>query len=68
METFPDDHPGYSTITRMLRLQNFSNDISKHPVSHTCFNIFDLPAYPDKETMRAKVELALEHTEGFGLI
>ena len=45
-----------------------TNDISKLPVSHTCFNIFALPAYPDKETMRTKVELALEHTEGFGLI
>lgn len=43
-------------------------DPSKLPVSHTCFNIFQLPEYPNKETLKKRVLTALEHTEGFGLI
>jgi ubiquitin-protein ligase E3 A len=48
------------TIQRM-------GDPSKLPSSHTCFFIFGLPDYRDREVMRQKVELALTETEGFGL-
>ena len=39
------------------------------PVSHTCFNILDLPAvYKSKDQLRERLLLALEHLEGFGLV
>ena len=50
-----------------LTFQKTAN-IDMLPVSHTCFNMFSLPAYPTKEMLRSKVLLAIEHTEGFGLV
>ena len=38
------------------------------PVAHTCFNLLDLPLYPDKETLRRKLLIAIEQTEGFALV
>uniref|UniRef100_A0A8C7B7F9 HECT and RLD domain containing E3 ubiquitin protein ligase 4 n=1 Tax=Neovison vison TaxID=452646 RepID=A0A8C7B7F9_NEOVI len=38
------------------------------PVSHTCFNLLDLPKYKDKETLRSKLIQAIDHNEGFSLI
>lgn len=38
------------------------------PVSHTCFNLLDLPKYTDKETLRSKLIQAIDHNEGFSLI
>ncbi|XP_038599484.1 probable E3 ubiquitin-protein ligase HERC4 isoform X2 [Tachyglossus aculeatus] len=38
------------------------------PVSHTCFNLLDLPKYTDKETLRCKLNQAIDHNEGFSLI
>jgi E3 ubiquitin-protein ligase HERC4 len=37
------------------------------PVAHTCFNLLDLPKYTEKETLRAKLLLAIQHSEGFGI-
>jgi hypothetical protein len=37
------------------------------PISHTCFNIFSLPEYPDKATMELKIKTAIQFTEGFGM-
>uniref|UniRef100_A0A2K6RKB5 HECT and RLD domain containing E3 ubiquitin protein ligase 4 n=1 Tax=Rhinopithecus roxellana TaxID=61622 RepID=A0A2K6RKB5_RHIRO len=37
------------------------------PVSHTCFNLLDLPKYTDKETLRSKLIQAIDHNEGFSL-
>ncbi|EAY17461.1 ubiquitin ligase, putative [Trichomonas vaginalis G3] len=45
-----------------------TNDIQMLPVSHTCFNMFSLPAYKTKEVLSQKVLLAIEHSEGFGLV
>ena len=50
-----------------LTIQKTSN-IDMLPVSHTCFNMFSLPAYPTKAMLISKVLLAIEHTEGFGLV
>lgn len=36
------------------------------PRSHTCFNRLDLPPYRSFETLRDKLTLAIEETEGFG--
>ena len=42
-------------------------DINALPQAHTCFNQLDLPAYPDEQTMREKLLLAItEGSEGFG--
>ncbi|CAC5368389.1 HERC4 [Mytilus coruscus] len=38
------------------------------PVAHTCFNILDLPTYEDKQTLKDKLILAIEHTQGFGIV
>ncbi|XP_054516131.2 probable E3 ubiquitin-protein ligase HERC4 isoform X29 [Pan troglodytes] len=38
------------------------------PVSHTCFNLLDLPKYKEKETLRSKLIQAIDHNEGFSLI
>jgi hypothetical protein len=43
------------------------SDKSKLPLSHTCFNRIDLPAYTSKEDLFKKVTIAVEETEGFGL-
>ncbi|KAK8891548.1 Ubiquitin-protein ligase E3A [Tritrichomonas musculus] len=50
-----------------LKIQRI-NDSSKLPVAHTCMNIFALPIYESKEEMKKKVLIAIENTEGFGLI
>ena len=50
-----------------LKVQRI-NDPTKLPVAHTCMNIFALPAYKSKEEMKKKVLIAIENTEGFGLI
>ena len=42
-------------------------DPTKLPVAHTCFNIFDLPDYPDKETMKKMLLISLQYAEGFGI-
>lgn len=36
------------------------------PRSHTCFNRLDLPPYRNYETLKEKLLLAIEETEGFG--
>lgn len=38
------------------------------PVAHTCFNILDLPKYNSKEKLHEKLVLAINQTEGFGLV
>uniref|UniRef100_A0A674IPB3 HECT and RLD domain containing E3 ubiquitin protein ligase 4 n=1 Tax=Terrapene triunguis TaxID=2587831 RepID=A0A674IPB3_9SAUR len=38
------------------------------PVSHTCFNLLDLPKYTDKETLKSKLIQAIDHNEGFSLV
>ncbi|KAF7247412.1 putative E3 ubiquitin-protein ligase HERC4 [Varanus komodoensis] len=38
------------------------------PVSHTCFNLLDLPKYTDKEVLKAKLIQAIDHCEGFNLV
>ena len=38
------------------------------PTAHTCFNHLLLPAYRDKEALRARLLLAIENAEGFGLM
>ncbi|KAH0790401.1 ubiquitin ligase [Histomonas meleagridis] len=45
-----------------------TNDPTKLPISHTCFNIFALPTYQSKDVMKEKILISIQNTEGFGLI
>ncbi|ESP04646.1 hypothetical protein LOTGIDRAFT_223779 [Lottia gigantea] len=38
------------------------------PVAHTCFNLLDLPKYTSKQKLEEKLILAIQHTEGFGIV
>ena len=38
------------------------------PVAHTCFNLMDMPRYPNQNVLREKLFLAIEHAEGFALV
>jgi hypothetical protein len=43
-------------------------DSNNLPTAHTCSNVFLLPEYNSKHKLKEKLELALKHKEGFGLI
>ncbi|AET41664.1 NEDD4 family E3 ubiquitin-protein ligase Ecym_8394 [Eremothecium cymbalariae DBVPG len=43
-----------------------AGEVQQLPKSHTCFNRVDLPSYPDYETLKQKLTLAVEETIGFG--
>ncbi|XP_025109436.1 probable E3 ubiquitin-protein ligase HERC4 isoform X2 [Pomacea canaliculata] len=38
------------------------------PVAHTCFNLLDLPKYASRQSLEEKLLLAIQHTEGFGIV
>ncbi|KAL3990163.1 HECT-domain (ubiquitin-transferase) family protein [Acanthocheilonema viteae] len=38
------------------------------PVAHTCFNLLDLPNITDREEMRRRLLICLEHSHGFNLV
>ncbi|GFR90953.1 ubiquitin-protein ligase E3A [Elysia marginata] len=38
------------------------------PVAHTCFNVLDLPKYTTRENLKQKLLLAIQQTQGFGLV
>jgi hypothetical protein len=40
----------------------------KLPTSHTCFNQLLIPAYPSKEILREKLEMAILNATGFGMV
>ena len=43
-------------------------DPNRLPIAHTCFNTFTLPDYRSKSVMRKKIIMAIEQTEGFGIV
>lgn len=45
-----------------------SDEIEKLPMAHTCFNTFCLPDYKSKKIMEKKIKIAIQYTEGFGII
>jgi ubiquitin-protein ligase E3 A len=47
--------------------RNGADDL-RLPTAHTCFNHLLLPAYSDRGVLRARLLLALENAEGFGLL
>jgi ubiquitin-protein ligase E3 A len=55
---------GITHIRLIIQRLPPSNDL---PSSHTCFNIFSLPEYSSKTVMEAKIKVAIQFTEGFGM-
>eukprot|EP00042_Codosiga_hollandica_P044516 m.441851 g.441851 ORF g.441851 m.441851 type:complete len:246 (-) comp56805_c1_seq1:112-849(-) len=55
-------HRGLTPFT-IYRIRN----TTELPTSHTCFNRLDLPSYGSMDELRAKLLLAIEETEGFGI-
>lgn len=49
-------------------LEKKDGDQELLPEAHTCFNHLVLPHYPSKEKLREKLLLAMENSEGFGII
>ncbi|CAF4157074.1 unnamed protein product [Rotaria sp. Silwood2] len=58
---------GWSQTLPMTIQRSHIDDIHL-PVSHTCFNILDLPAYSSKEILKAKLLEAIQHNQGFNLV
>ena len=65
----PPAPPAESTGSDEIGDRNGTSKRLPLPVSHTCFNILDLPAvYESKAQLKERLLLALEHLEGFGLV
>lgn len=57
---------GMSEIKIILQPMKVEDD--HLPVAHTCFNLLDLPMYSTEDVMREKLRLAIQNTQGFGLV
>jgi ubiquitin-protein ligase E3 A len=55
---------GYLEIT----IGRMGPDSDKLPTSHTCFNILLIPDYQNKEKLKKCLTIAINYSEGFGLI
>ncbi len=49
-------------------IQKSGDDPTRLPASHTCAGVLDLPAYPSREVLASKLEMAMKEGVGFGLI
>ncbi|CAF3689514.1 unnamed protein product [Rotaria sp. Silwood1] len=58
---------GWSQTLPMTIQRSHTDDIHL-PVSHTCFNILDLPSYSSKEILKTKLLEAIQHNQGFNLV
>ncbi|KAF1941332.1 ubiquitin-protein ligase E3A [Clathrospora elynae] len=57
---------GYESIT--FDIYRIEGAPEKLPSSSTCFGKLYLPGYPDRETMREKLEVAIRNSKGFGVV
>ncbi|KAJ8108215.1 hypothetical protein OPT61_g8330 [Boeremia exigua] len=57
---------GYKSLT--FNIVRMGNDSEQLPSSSTCFGKLYLPEYKDMETMRRKLELAIQNAKGFGVV
>ncbi len=55
---------GYLEIT----IGRMGPDSDKLPTSHTCFNVLLIPDYQNKEKLKKCLTIAINYSEGFGLI
>ena len=51
-----------------ITITNGGSDLNQLPSAHTCFNNLILPDYKKKEMMKEKLFIAINYSEGFGLI
>lgn len=49
-------------------IQRSSSDDQRLPSAHACFNMIDLPEYSSLEVLATRLDTALEHAQGFGLV
>ena len=64
--TSPASRSGLGKLKMVLSKNGPDSDLL--PTSHTCFNHLLLPDYSSKEKLRAKLEHAINQSEGFGLM
>ncbi|KAA0194253.1 HECT and RLD domain containing E3 ubiquitin protein ligase 4 [Fasciolopsis buskii] len=57
---------GFSSLKITIQPNNSGDDYL--PVAHTCANLLDLPLYSSKEILSQKLAVAVQQTEGFGLV
>ncbi|KAH7350482.1 ubiquitin-protein ligase E3A [Pyrenochaeta sp. MPI-SDFR-AT-0127] len=57
---------GYESIT--FNVVRIGGEPDSLPSSSTCFGKLYLPQYPDRDTMRRKLELAIQNSQGFGVV
>ena len=55
-------------LSYLMTKHQSSSYVIQIPVSHTCFNILDLPSYSSKEILRTKLLEAIQHNQGFNLV
>ena len=51
-----------------LTISNGGTDLKQLPSAHTCFNNLILPNYQNKELLKKNLLIAINNSEGFGLI
>ena len=51
-----------------LTISNGGTDLKQLPSAHTCFNNLILPNYKNKEILKKNLLIAINNSEGFGLI
>ena len=52
----------------IISITKIGTDINKLPSAHTCFNNLLLPDYKDKNILKKYLFIAINYSEGFGLI
>lgn len=57
---------GYESIT--FNIVRIGGEPDSLPSSSTCFGKLYLPEYSDRQTMRRKLELAIQNSQGFGVV
>lgn len=62
------DRPPFSGLKAIKIKFNEGGESEKLPVSFTCFNTFFLPDYKSREQLKEKLVLALQYSEGFGIV
>jgi hypothetical protein len=57
---------GFAGLSKPFAVSMAQGSTDLLPTSQTCFNKFNLPQYPNEETLRAKVSIAIEADSGMG--
>ena len=58
--------PIHGASTLVFRIEDMEADTGSLPGSSTCFGTLRLPKYESMEKLRTKLDIALEHSIGFG--